>query len=221
MRRSALIQGWFAIAVSGSEKGMEQATEQRKPFASGGPAGLVTLAFYISFLWPLSTGLVDPAYAPALIPLGISVAIAQIASGVIELRNGHILEGTIPLAFSCFMALGAGEAALALAGSLPEGTGAIDGHIMLVMGLFMSFLLIHAVREPLMVCMFYLMNACFFSLAGVSRLADLPALNTVANTFMLLVAVTAFWCGMAQLLETSDGRPVLWMGRPLLRKSCK
>ena len=188
----------------------------RKPFASGGPTGLLTLAFYISFLWPLTTGRVDAAFAGVLIPLGIIVAVIQIVSGIIELRNGHILEGAIPLAFSCFMVLGAGETALKLAGLMPMNSGPIDGHIMFVMGLLMTVLLFYVVREPFMVFLFYLANACFFTPAGIGFLFDIPALQPIANWFMLLVAITAFWCAVAQMLETSFGRPVLWMGRPLV-----
>lgn len=192
--------------------------EQKKPFASGSPAGLMTLAFYISFLWPLLTGRVDPSYAGAIIPLGIVVAVVQLVAGVIELRNGNLLGGTIPLAFSCFMAIGAGETALQVAGKLPADAAIIiDGHIMVVMGLLMAFLLIQAVRDPLVVFLFYLTNACFFLPLGISFLLDLPFIRPFALTSLFLIAVTAFWCGAAQLLENSLGRPVLWLGRPLVR----
>ena len=196
-----------------SQNGMNQ-----KPFASGGPTGLLTLAFYISFLWPLTTGRVSAAYLGVLIPLGVIVAVVQIISGIIELRDGNILEGTIPLAFSCFMALGAGEAALKLAGLLPADTALIDGHIMVVMGLLMTALLVYAVSEPCMAFLFYLANACFFLPAGVGSLLGMAPLVEAASWSMLLVAVTAFWCGVAQLLEKSMGRKVLWMGPSLVKR---
>lgn len=192
---------------------------QKKPFASGGPAGLLTLAFYISFLWPLITGKVDPSYAGAIIPLGIVVAIVQIITGVIELRNGNLLGGTIPLAFSCFMTIGAGETALQMAGMLPANSGAIDGHIMVVMGLLMAFLLIQAVRQPLVVFLFFLSNACFFLPLGLSFLFDLPFIRSFAFVSLFVIGATAFWCGAAQLLEHSMGRSVLWLGKPLIRDS--
>lgn len=198
--------------------GLSSPLAQRfKPYASGGPTGLLTLAFYISFLWPLTIGRVDAAYMAALTPLGIIVAVVQIISGIIELRDGHILEGTIPLAFSCFMALGAGETLLKLMGRMPMQSGPLDGHIMLIMGLMMTLLLVYVIRKPLMVFLFYLANAFFFTPAAIGFLFDLPWLEPIANGFMLLVAFTAFWCGTAQMLEISSGRPVLWMGRPVLQ----
>jgi len=49
------------------------------------------------------------------------------------------------------------------------------------------------------------MNACFFTPSGIGFLFGFPALASFATVFMLL--------------EISCGRPVLWMGRPLLEEN--
>ena len=49
----------------------------RKPLASAGPVGLSTVAFSISFFWPLSTGRVDAVCASAVIPVGTGAALVQ------------------------------------------------------------------------------------------------------------------------------------------------
>ncbi len=191
--------------------------EQKPPFAHAGPTALITLGFYVSLLWPLATGMLDGSYAGVLIPVGIIIAIIQLICGVIELRNGNLLGGTISLAFSCFMALGAGETLLKLYGLMPVETGPIDGYIMVVMGVLMAMFLPIAVRDPLVVFVFFLTNALFFTPAGIGHIFNLPGLVRFSHIIMPFVCPLAVWIGIAQILESETGKPMLWMGRPLMK----
>lgn len=193
------------------------AIEQKAFFASAGPTALITLGFYVSLLWPLATGTVDGSYAGVLVPIGIIIAIIQLICGVIELRNGALLGGTVALAFSCFMAMGAGETLLKIHGLMPLNSHPIDGYIMVLMGLLMVAFLPIAVRAPLVVFAFYLVNALFFIPSGVGHIFNIPVLVTLGLVSMTAVCPLAVWLGVAHILEVEMGKPVLWMGHPLLK----
>lgn len=189
----------------------------RAPFSPAGPTALITLGFYVILLWPIANGLVEPPMAGVLIPIGIIIAIIQLICGMIELRNGQLLGGTVSLAFSCFMALGAGETILKFMGLMPADTGPIDGYIMTVMGLLMVAFLPVAIRAPLVVFLFYLANALFFTPAGLGYLFGMPLLTSAALKFMLVVAPLAVWIGISEILAAELGRPVLWLGPPVFK----
>ncbi len=116
------------------------------------------------------------------------------------------------------MVLGADETALKLAGWLPMDTGPLDGYIMLIMSLMMMYLFSYIFHESLRVFVFYLMNACVFTPPAIGFLLNISSVQPIANVFILLATVTALWRGIAERLEISFGRPVLWMGKPLLAR---
>ncbi len=190
---------------------------QQAPFSPAGPTALITLAFYVSVVLPLSAGAVAEQYAGILVPVGAIIAIIQLICGAIELRNGALLSGTVSLAFCCFMAMGCGETLLKIHGLMPLDSSSIDGYIMMVMGFLMFMFLPIAIRAPLTVFALYLANALFFTPTGIGFIFKLPALVNIGTCSMAFVCPLAFWIGVAQILEIERGRPVLWMGQPLLK----
>ncbi|MDR0880967.1 MAG: hypothetical protein LBP55_00245 [Candidatus Adiutrix sp.] len=195
----------------------ENSIGQKLTFASGGPTALFTLGFYVILLWPIATGRVDPSLAGVIVPMGIIIAVIQLICGIIELRNGNLLGGTIPLAFSCFMAMGAGETLLKINGLMPADSSLIDGYAMTLMGLMMAVFVPIVARAPVVVFLFYLANACFFTPAGLGCIFNIPALVVIGNTIMIAVCPLAVWIGVAQVYEAELGRSVVWLGKPLIK----
>jgi succinate-acetate transporter protein len=209
--------GHNPVDYGGIMTSKDVSVERKASFAPAGPVALITLGFYVSLLWPLATGVVDGSYAGILVPIGAIIAIVQLICGVIELRNGALLGGTVSLAFSCFMCMGSGEALLKIHGLMPLDSGPIDGYIMLIMGLCMAIFSIVAVRAPLIVFVFYLANALFFTPVGIGNIFNLSALVNFGLVSMAFVCPLAIWIAVAQILAIEIGKPVFWLGKPLLK----
>ncbi len=189
------------------------------PFASPGPAGLMVLAFYLGCLWPVATHMVPHELAIVLVPLGLAGGLVQLTAGIIELRNGALLQGNILMAFSAFMWYGFGEHLLRGLGLIKAPTTIVDGWVFLIMGLLMvgftpCFMLANTAAT-----LFMLATDVFFMGAALFWLTGVHVFWTIAGWDLPFVVLFILWQVIGQKLNTYFGRTILPMGPAWLKAS--
>lgn len=190
-----------------------------KTFANPGPAGLMVLAFYLGCLWPVATHSAPHELATVLIPLGLAGGIVQLTAGIIALRKGEIMNGNILMAFSAFMFLGFGENLLKVLELMPHNTAAVDGWIFLIMGLLMVGFTIGHLTVPFVAFMFMVFTDLFFVPAGLYFLTGYKFFWTIAGWDLPFVVVSILWVVIGTVLNGHFGKPVIPMGKPILKKA--
>jgi uncharacterized protein len=186
------------------------------PFASAGPAGLMVLAFYLGCLWPVATHQVDHSMATVLVALGLAGGITQLTAGIIELRNGMIMQGNILLAFSTFMFLGMGENFLKAVQIMPLNTMAVDGWVFLIMGILMCGFTIGHLLVPLAAFLFMVFTDLFFVPAGLYFLTHEQIFWTIASWDLPFVVIAIIWVVLGSVLNNLFGRQLIPLGKPLV-----
>ncbi|MDQ1277347.1 MAG: uncharacterized protein QG555_387 [Thermodesulfobacteriota bacterium] len=186
------------------------------PFASAGPAGLMVLAFYLGCLWPVATHQVDHSMATVLVALGLAGGITQLTAGIIELRNGMIMQGNILLAFSTFMFLGMGENFLKAVQIMPLNTMAVDGWVFLIMGILMCGFTIGHLLVPFAAFLFMVFTDLFFVPAGLYFLTHEQIFWTIASWDLPFVVIAIIWAVLGSVLNNLFGKQIIPLGKPLI-----
>lgn len=197
-------------------------------WADASPAALFSLGAGTTAVWAALTGQAGPADLPVLVVWLMAVALVQVLTGLVALRRGDSVGGSLNLVFGIlFWAAPACTTALL---AFPVG-GAPPAQLTLVMnGWVFAFLCIVLIAHiPVMAAQSKLLCAAMvlFSVA-VALLAalnlQLPAAQSVPP--WPLVAWTAGWLigiagllmsylGIAGLVNTGCGRPVLPIPGPV------
>ncbi len=191
--------------------------EKESSFATGGPAGLMVMAFYLAVLCPVITGIAPPGMAILLVPFGIAGVLVQLIAGVIDLKRGDIVGGNITLAFSAFMVFGACSTLLKFLKIGPADTALVDGFVFLVMGVILILLTGPSMRSCLSFGLFMIITDVFFLLLGIGNIFAIQGLVITGGYCLIGSIITLIWTACGITLNTAYGRETLSLGTPLIK----
>lgn len=179
-------------------------------WAPGGPATLFLLGvLHIGlFGYAISSDRSSLAASLGLWILAVSVPILIL--GVIEMRRGEVLFGTLNMVFGGLLGLGAGLSFLST--SFLAGPPTMSGY-WLVGTSFIFYLLLPTARKvlPILIPMF-LDIAVALLLLGLSLagfLGDEQWPYTVAGVLALIFSLACYYLAMAQITNSAYGRKVM------------
>ncbi len=188
----------------------EKNSNSAQEWASGGAASLYLVGAVHVGLFAFATGRVGPESGPLLGFWILACAIALLALGIIELRRGDALFGTIGMVFGGLLGLGGG---LSFIRSMwMPGILAIDGWWFLSAGIIL-FLLLPSIYKVSWI-MFggiaeigIALTILGLGMMGVFGSTQVPL--TIAGWLALLFAVFCWYVATAQLVNTVHGRRIL------------
>ncbi len=119
-------------------------------WASAAPLGFAAFAMITLMLWLQFWGALPRENAPIIFPICLAGGIAQIVSGMIELRRGVGVRGNLLAAMGCLFMLAPGFSFLMVA--LKLGTPVpILGYLNMMLGMFMGIWGLAFLRAPVFV----------------------------------------------------------------------
>ena len=191
---------------------MEKETSSSPPqgWASGGSASLYLLGALHLGLFAFATGQVGPQSAPYLGFWILACAIALLALGIIELRRGDALFGTLGVVFGGLLGLGAGISFIRHLWM--PGIMAIDGWWFLSAGIIL-FLLLPSMCKVSRI-MFggiaeigIALTILGLGMMGVLGSPDIPL--KIAGWLALFFAIFCWYVATAQMVNTVHGKRIL------------
>jgi succinate-acetate transporter protein len=181
-------------------------------WASAAPLGFAAFAMITLMLWLSFLGALPKENGPIVFAMCFAGGVAQIVSGIIELRRGVGVRGNLLATMGCLFMLAPGVAILMA--SLKLGVPVpILGYLNMMLGMFMGIWGLAFLRAPLFVF--------FISPLGFVILFSIGFAEIGYHEFKLLAAWTSFMAMVwgLYMLAHALGELVhihLWVGKPLM-----
>ncbi len=184
-------------------------------FALG--AALLPLGLFAAGRIPLEAG---PMIAAWLLGLGV----IEVVGGVIVLKRGDTLIGSAALFFGCILCVGGGISGLihtwwSLAGQATSIPLQYEGWSWFASGIAVLLFVPATARVSWSLCLFFVdLAICLilFGLAYVSGMAWITMME-VSGWMLFIFALYCFYAGLVILTNTIYAKPLLSLGRPLIK----
>lgn len=191
-------------------------------WADASPAGLFSLGAGTTAVWVALTGRAGPADLPVLVVWLLAVALVQVMTGLVALRRGDSLGGSLNLVFGVlFWAAPAATTALL---AFPIG-GPPPAQLTLVMNgwvfaflciVLVAYIPLMAAQSKLLLVAMVLFSVAVALLAALNlrvpaaqALAPWPLVSWCAGWLIGIAGLLMSYVGIAGLANTAFGRPVL------------
>ncbi len=208
--------------------------ESRAMWGDPSPAGLFAIGAGTTAVWALLTGRVGLQDLPMLTVWLLAVGFVQTLVGLIHLRNGDPVGGSLNLSFGIlfFGAPGLTNVAFLWGGRPLEEMGiahppdfAINGWVFLLLGVvlasFLPILARHSWLSTLAVAAFvvaiWLLALYYLQPAAAQGKPGWMLVTLIAGWVIGVAGLTMVYLGIAQVLAYGLGRATLPVGGPLVR----
>lgn len=199
---------------------MSEARQEPQIWTDPGAASLYAVAVITACLWAFGTGMVRSEAAPLLIPPMLSAGVTPLVCGIIDLKRGNIISGTLSMVFGGILGFGgvAQFGVMAWLGSqkIPFDPR-LSGYMWGMAGVVMILISIVALRAPRAIFLGILEVGIGLLLSGVSMLGIAPVLGPLSSWMFLVFSAWCLYTGTAILTNNMALRTVLPLGGPLIK----
>lgn len=184
---------------------------EQKPWGNPGPIGLGALGLVCVVFGVMLGGYMAPANTAVAVAVMFSGAVAQIITGIVDLKRGDTIGGCLMTTFGCLFMLGPGLTFLFVL--LKLGTPApMLGYINIYLGVLLGFYMIPFVRAPLMMFIIAPIGMIILCMVGLAELgyhefAQPASIGFFVFTAWALYMVTAS-LGQAVGINIPLGKPI-------------
>ncbi|MEW6425044.1 MAG: GPR1/FUN34/YaaH family transporter [Bacillota bacterium] len=193
---------------------------QQQGWSNPGPWAIATVAVLTASVGAVYAGLIPATSAPLLIGILLPCSLPQLIGGIIALKRGDILLGSICGLFGTVITLGAALTLWQLVVQAPQ-PGAFTSEVMGVFWITLfiitetyavgfgrvSWLLLAGIAEV----------GVAFMLLGISTLAGSSSAGVIAGYLLLIFSAFCIYASTALLWAEHFQRAILPLGRPIFK----
>ncbi len=184
--------------------------------ANPGPLGLAAFGMTTAVLSCINAGILPPEATPAVVPLAFAFGgLAQLMTGVMEYANGNTFGTVAFTAYGSFWLWYASLVWTVGAGWLKPPAAVGVATVLLIWGVFSLYLWICTFKANKGIfATFLVLSATFFLLAaGDYGWKQGKQMGGIAG---LVTAAVALYVSFAELMNSTFGKEVLPLGKPLV-----
>lgn len=197
---------------------MSEARQEQQIWTDPGAASLYAVAIICLCLSVFWMGWVKPEAAPLLIPPMVAAGITPLICGIIDMRRGMVLSGTLGLVFGGILGFGGVSQVAVMTWTAVQGIPldpTITGYMWGGAGVILILIGIVALRASWWFFAALVMVGIGLVLNALAWIV--PALMPLSGWILFVFSLWCFYTATAIIMNTMARKPVLPLGGPVIK----